>query len=111
MSRTDYTRTRKPAMGRTDEQVLVQDMKELTESVRGLAVAVEDQARALQPLADKAPEILRIVEAWEAGHSIGRGFVFMGNAVKWSGMVAIGVAALWAVFKGKFLALLGNSPG
>lgn len=83
------------------------------------ASAMNHLASTLQPLADRAPDIIEMVSAWnttKAGvGALGRvghfatGFVkSLGKFVRWVGGVAIGVAAIWAVTHAQWLALLGG---
>jgi len=90
---------------------LFRNLGKQNEELKALVDALNRQSDVLKPLVDKTPQILQLVEAYETSRSVGRGFVVMGNSVKWAGMVAIGIAAIWAILKGKFMALLGNQPG
>jgi len=86
-----------------DAQAAHEDMRELISTLRELTMV-------LQPLAEHVPTLVDVAKAWNTGATIGRTARFAGGLVKWLGSVAIGVAALWAAFHLKYMALLGNQP-
>jgi len=104
------TRRLRAAAKEAEMSKLHEDFREVANDLRLAAKSMNDLTKTLQPLAEHVPVIVEMAHAWEAGKAVGQTARIAGSFIRWIGGIAFAIAAIWAVYHAKWLALLGNQP-
>lgn len=100
------TRTRRPTQAAELDRAHA-DIQAAASELRLAAEAMNNLSKTLEPLVLHVPALVSMANAWKTGEAVSRTARIAGSAIKWAGGVAISLAALWALFHARWLALLG----